>query len=433
MNRMNKALIVLCIGAALPLAAQVAPEATGPPTIPITGNLSYAARYSQTDQSYPGGIGGQVAILSGDFSYSTNNERKPFSVTFGGGDSWVITGAPYNSGPYENLTLSQGLAGQHWSIQLSDNISYRQGAPEAGTGDTISGTISTTPPAEQTILTLNDSVVNNMVNASYSYKLSGFSTVNAGGGYSLIRYPNGNGIDIDSVMADMGWTQRLNARNTVVGQYAYSHYTYPGTTSSFDLNTPTIQWQRKWTRTINSNISVGPQWLTSSGTSQSASGQAQSSTGISIDSSIADDTRFGGMTLVYSHGANGGGGYLYGGKMDSVVGSFNHEFGRRIGSQLTLEFTGGYRRTSSLISPASTSGGTGTGIGAFAGNITSEYGAVQATRSLGRNFSVNASFTATEQSYLTQSAPATGNALNGLWRVIGFGFGYTPQPLHLRH
>jgi hypothetical protein len=442
MKAILKVLIGLLFGAAIPLQAQVAPEATSPRTIPINGNLSYSARYSQTDQSYPGGVGGQEAIVSGDFAYSTNSERKPFSITFGGGDSWVLSGTAYNSGPYENLTLTQGLVAQRWSIQLSDNVSYRTGAPivgfagEAGSGETSTGPTQPPGPTDETVLTLNASVVNNTVNGEYNYKLNPFSTVSAGGGYSVLNYPNNNGIDIDNVLANVEWTQRLNARNTLVGQYAYSHFTYPDAGASFNMNTPTVQWQHTWTRTITSNISVGPQWLTpsgsgSTGTGQTGIGPVQSSTGVSIDTSIADNTHLGAATVAYDHGTNGGGGYLIGGKMDSVTAAFNHQFGRQVTSQLSLEFTGGYRHNSSLISPTA-GGGGGTGIGVFTGDISSEYGSVQATRALGRNFSVNASFTGTEQSF-GQSTQPTGTALNGLWRVISFGFGYTPQPIHLRH
>lgn len=441
MKPILKVLMVLLFAAAVPLEAQVVPEATSPRTIPINGNLSYSARYSQTDDTYPGGHGGQVAVLSGDFSYSTNSERKPFTVTFGGGDSWIISGTPYNTGPYENLALSQGLVGEHWSIQLSDNVNYRTGAPVVGfagvpgTGEPITGP---TPPTNETILTLNASVVDNDANVEYNYKLNAFSTVSAGGGYTVMNYPNGNGIDIDSVLANLEWTQRLNARNTLLGQYAYDHFSYPNADSSFDLNTPTVQWQHTWTRTINSNISVGPQWLSSSGSSSTGTGQTgigpvQSSTGVSIDASVADNTRMGGATLAYQRGANGGGGYLYGGKIENVNATFNHQFGRQVESQFTLEFTGGYRHTSSLISPTANGGTGGSALGAYTGDISSDYGSVQATRALGRYFSVNASFTATEQSLQSQNTPVTGNALNGLWRVISFGFGYTPQPIHLRH
>ena len=136
----------------------------------------------------------------------------------------------------------------------------------------------------------------------------------------------------------------------------------------------------------------------------------------------------------YSHGVGGGGGYFYGGKSDSLTAGLNHQFGRQIASQISLEFTGGFRRTSSLISPTATGEGTVPVHWDFPGDISSEFGAVQATRALGRDFSVNGSYTATEQSYAqTQGAQAAVNALNGLWQVIGFGVGFTPQPIHLRH
>jgi hypothetical protein len=451
MKPILKLWIVLLLGAAIPLAAQVAPEATSRPTIPISGNLTYSVRYSQGWDIYPGGAGGSVGTVSGDFGYSTNGERMPFSITFGGGDSWVFTGTPYNTGPYENLALSQALIGGRWSIHLGDSISYRKGAPEEGfagvpgTGEPISQPNPT--PTDETIETLNEAVVNNDASVGYNYKLNASSTVSVGGGYGLLHFTNGNGngngngIDSDSLSVNLEFTQRLNARNSLVGSYGWGQFGYTGADFTFDVNDATIGWQRTWNRTISSSVAFGPEWLSSSGSipisltgGSTTSSPVPSSYGYSANAKISYNTRLGGAGLSYSHGVSGGSGYLYGGEQDSVAGSFSHQFGRQVASQLSVGFSGGYRRISSLISQAAASGGTGeTTDGIFTGDITSEYGSVQATRALGRNFSVNAGFSMTEQSFLTQSAPATGDVLNGLWEVISFGVGYTPQPKHLRH
>jgi len=443
--------ITIVLGVAVAAKAQVAPEATSGPVIPLSGNLSYAARYSQTIQSFPGGVNGQNAMVTGDFSYTSANERTPFTVTIGAGDSWVISGTSYNNGPFENLAISQGLAGARWSIHLGDTVNYLTGAPVEGfagvpgTGEPIS---EPTPPSDETIQTVNATVINNAANFGYSYKVSAFSTVNANVGYSLIRYPNDNGIESDDLSVTASWAQRLNARSTVTGSYAYSHFNYIDADLGFNVNTPTFQWQYTLNPKVSWKISGGPQFLNPSGSNASESSgsgsggtgavpedEEHSSIGASIAASISYETRWGGASVTYNRGIDSGGGYLYGGKSDSLVGTFDHQFGHRVESQLSVALSAGYRNTSSVFDTAD-SGGSGSPIlDGISGDIVSEYGAVQATRALGRNFSANASFTATEQGYPAQNSnnPATGYALNGLWRVISFGIGYTPQPIHLRH
>jgi len=428
MKRVFNISVVLLFAVAIPLGAQVVPEGTSPRKLSISGNLTYSARYSQMADFYSNGPSGQLANLSGDFGYSTTSERHPTTITLGAGDSWTISGPNYNNGPYENLALSQGVAGEHSSLQLSDTVGYRKGASVTGfsgapgTGEPI-GQPSPTPPTDEPILTLNTTMVNNDASGEYRYKVNAFSSLSAGGSWNLLRFPNGNGIDTDDIAANLGWTQRLNARNSLLGEYAYSHYSYSDFGITFDVNTPAIGWQRTWTRTVSSSVSAGPQWITSSGSismsipgGPSANIEIPSSTGFSGAASISDNTRFGRASVAYDHGVMGGGGYLYGGRMDDVTGSFSRQFGRQVGSQTTLEFAGGYRRSDALNS--------------IEGSYDAKYGSAQFTRSLGRYVSVYASYTGTVQS---PSSQVSGNVLNGLWQVIGFGIGFTPPQIRLRH
>jgi len=436
---------LMVLGAVAGAKAQVAPEGISPRKLSISGTLTYSARYSQMADFYNGSTG-QTASISGNFGYSTTSERAPFAVTIGAGDSWTISGATFDSGPYETLSLSQGIVGQHWSLQLSDSVSYFPGSPitgfsgEPGTGAPIS---QPAPPTEASILTLNTTMVNNGANAECSYKVSGFTTLSGGGGWSVLRYLDGNGLDTDSTSANLAWRRRLDARDSLTGQYTFSRYSYPDASIAIDLNSPTVGWQRTWTRTVSTTVAVGPQWINSSVSALAASSggtpaltQVPSSTGISAIASISDKTRFGQAGLSYVHGVMGGGGYTYGGVTDDVTGTFSRQFGRQIGSQATIELTGGYAHTSSLLSVPVFIGQTTTNLG-FNGDITAKYGAAQATRSLGRHFSAFASYTGTVQTQtstaqlLNTQTPA--NVLNGLWQVISFGIGFTPPQIHLRH
>ncbi len=405
--------------------AQVAPEATSPTRLAISGTLSYSARYVQVAEFYNGGTS-QLANVSGNFGYSTTSERHPTSVSLGAGDSWSLSGTGYNGGPYESLSLSQGFAGQHASLQLGDFVGYHKGVPF----DETNPTLGTAEP----ILTLDTTMVNNGVTGTYSYKLGAFSTLSAGGAYSQVYYPDGGGVNTNSLMANAGLNRRLNARNSIFGEYSFSQYGYSGSDVSIDANTAVAGWQRTWTHKITTSVSAGPQWVTFNTSTPAPSTPPPSTslpgfTGYSVNASVTDTSAVGAANLAYSHGVNSGGGYLNGAEVDAITVSFGRSFGRQVRSQFTIELAGGYRRTDALSSLASVNlpGGS-------QGDYDAKYGTAQVSRALGRLFSAYAGYTGTSQS---STSSASGGAplapLNGLFQTISFGIGFTPPQIHLRH
>lgn len=425
--------ILIVLGATVAAEAQVAPEGTSPSKLGISGTVTYSAYNAYMFEDY-GGTTGQMDYISGNFGYSTTSERYPTSIQFAGGDGWTISGTGYNSGLYENLSLSQGMAGKKSSLQLSDNVGYFRGTPITGfsgvpgTGQPISGSGSS-PSVNVSIFTLNTSMLNQDANATYTYKLTGRTSLSAGGGGYWLIFPDGGGYDTDMYDATAGVTHMLTARNSVNANYMFYEFTYPGTSFTADVSSVMAGWQRTWTRAITTNISVGPQWMSSSGSGSAATGPIPpipSTTGVSASASLTDNNRYGSASLSYFRGVMAGGGYLYSGEEDTATGSFGHEFGHQIGSQLNLEFSAGYFRYSSLGSQTSISG-------VFNGDSNGTYGSAQATRNLGRYVSVYANYTATDESFGPQTSGIPSNALTSLWQMISIGIGYTPRPIHLRH
>jgi hypothetical protein len=390
--------------------AQTAPEATAG-----AAELHYSARYSQNAEFYGGSLGdSENAILSGNVEYANGFKRRPFTLTFSGGYSWNIAGTSYGDGLFENLLLSQGIVGRKWNIQVSDNISYLNEAPITGfsgvpgTGEPISGP-NPSPPSSQTILTLNTRTVSNMVSGEFEHSLNFATALSVGGGSELLRYPDGNGLDINAQTANAGLTRRLNARSSLSGQYSFTDYSYPGnnpaqSVSSLVTNAAFFGYQRVWNRRITTSFSVGPEWLASSN-----SALVPSSTSVAGNATASDQFRFGSASLNYTRGVSGGGGYLVGAEVDTVSAGFSREFERK----LTIGTTGGYFRTSAL--------GNG-------GEVSSRYGAAMATLRLSRYLTTFASYTATDQSS-DYSLPS--NALTGLWQVVSFGIGYSPREKHV--
>jgi hypothetical protein len=387
--------------------AQVAPTATG-------GNASmqYSLRYSQIAEIYGGSQGDQQkATASGDFKYIRHNEHLPFSLLYGGGYSWNLSGGSYGNGFFENLLLTQGIIGRNWSVAFEDNVSYRKEAPTtgfsgvAGTGEPI-GQPSPTPPTSQSVLSLNTSTVNNTATGVFTLKINQATSVSAGGGSELLAFPDGGGQNTDSLSANASLKQRLNSRNSLSVLYLLTYYSYPGSDTTFNSNILLASYERAWSRHLSSTVGAGPEWINSSNPSI-----VPSSTRITANATASYSFRSGSASLTYRHATSGGGGYYFGAEADTVSAAYSREIGRK----LTFELTSGYRRTTGLMNN---------------GTTNADFGAAQATRKLGRSFSLFGSYTATVQS---TSSTLPSSALSGLLQVIDVGISYTPRERQFRH
>jgi len=406
--------------------AQVVPAATGPGGLPVSGSLHYALRYSETAQFSSLLPDMQTVAVSGSADYANVSERRPFSMNYAGGYTWTPVGPSYETGLFQRMLLSQGIDWRKWQVLVSDDVSYLPQSPTTGfsgipgVGEPIGGT-NPPPSTSQSILVLNTHVVDNIAKADLEHSFSAATALSAGGSDELLRYPDGNGYNTDTESAILEITQRLNARNRLLGRYAFSQFSYPdlpGVTYSvtFTTNTGLFGFQHKWSRNLTTDVAAGPQWLSSSEATL-----LPSSTNVSVNADTNLLLRFTSAGVSYSRSTNGGGGYLVGGETDIVQGNVLHEFG----TNLTIGLTGGYLRTAGL-----SNNGLTTTAGLNTGGVTdSTFGGAQATWRFGRNIIVFANYTGTDQ-WSTSALPA--NAINQLLQVVGFGVGYSPRDTHLR-
>jgi hypothetical protein len=399
--------------------AQVVPEASGGKGLPLTGNLDYSVRYSETADFGNAQGNWETSNVSASLGYSNAKARLPFSLTYGGGYGWSTGSADYGSGLFQSLTISQGIVGRHWRFMASDSAGYFNQAPttgftgEPGTGEPI-GVSGSNTPVTQSILTVNTATINNGVNGTFSHDLGRATTFSAGGGDYQLIYPDGNGQDTNGLSATAAVTRRLNARSSVGGAYMFSEFSYPASSLTGSLgsnftsiaNGATITYHRQWTRGFSTSGSIGPEWIGSSDSTV-----VPSSTNFTANASATYQYRVESASASYSHGMNGGAGYLLGAESDVV--SLN--FSRGIGRKTSVGLTSSYMRTGGLNSSEA---------------IDSVFGAVQASRPLSRYISMFASYTAIDQ---WSNTPLPSNTLSSLYSVIAFGFGYSPRGIHLRH
>jgi hypothetical protein len=388
--------------------AQVAPAATAGPA-----SLQYSLRYSETAYFYGASEPEQQrGIASGSVNYANGGEHLPFTMNYTGGYIWIFTGLQDGAGYFQNFSISQGYIGSKWNVLFSDNISYLpvpatvgfSGVP--GSGEPVGGP-GTPPDANQPILTVNTRTLSNIASGEITRTLNSSTRFSAGGDTALISYPDGGGIDTNIQMANLELSRRLDARNSLSGQYLFSQYSYGGSTVTFDTNTASANYSRQWNRQLKTSVSAGPQF-----TNSSDSAVIPSSTNLYVDASANDLLRFGSASLTYTHGKSSGGGALLGGNEDFVNAGLSREFRRN----LSVGIEGSYRRTAGL---------------ANSGIITAEYGGGEATWRLNDDFTIFANYTAINQS---TSLALQSNVLNQLQQIVGFGIAYAPRRTHLiRH
>ncbi|MGH9607964.1 MAG: hypothetical protein ACRD3N_19935 [Terracidiphilus sp.] len=389
------------------LSAQVAPGAA-------TGEayLHYTFRYSQSAQ-FGGNRGDwQTTAPSAELDYSNGNSKHLFSLDYAGGYLSTVEGPSYGTGMFQRLLLSEGFVWPKWNVLVSDNVGYRPASPTTGfsgipgIGEPI-GVASPAPPSSQSILTLNTHTVQNTVSGDINHILNFATSLSLGGSSDLLRYPDGNGLNTNSPMAKGGLTFRIDARNSLSAQYLFSQFSYPDYNYTFKANSALFGYQRAWTRSLTSNVSLGPEWI---GGSNNNLIDIPSSTAISVQAAVTYQLRSGSTGLSYHRGTTGGSGYQFGAETDSVVANFSREFDKK----LTLGLTGGYRRNSEL-------GISSTGLGA-AHTIDGEFAGAQASRQLNRFLSFFANYTATTQSY---AGSLPNNVLNQLLQAASFGLAYS--------
>ena len=406
MKAMNRILTICLLGCA-PAFAQVNPSATGPGRAPAgTSNLVYAFRYAQAAQLNTQMADMQTSNVSATLDYANRQQRYPFTMEYGGGYTWTLTGPGYLTGQFHRLLLTQGVDSRRSKLMLKDDVSYLPQAPTTGfsgipgTGEII-GVPNPSPSTTQTILTINTHVVDNMASAQFDRTISYATTLGVTGAFDLLRYPDNNGLNINTANAGARLVRRLSGRTTLAGRGSFTQYSYPDASLSINTITEDLGIQHKWTRNLTTDITGGPQEL---GSNKSAI--VPSSLRYSVDASVNYKLHYTAFNAAYTHGTNGGSGYMLGGTADVASVNFTHQFN----PSTLLGLTAGYNRTASLNS--------------INGVTNAEFGGAQVTWRLGNNLILFANYTAQNQ---TSTAALPGNTLDQMINTIAFGFGLSSR------
>ena len=410
-------------GQALP-AAQASPISTGFELPMTAGTLQYAVSASESlSWGYYGNSGVTAGTnLTGDLGYISNSKRDPFSAVIAGGHSWESNSPSYS---FVSLGLSQVLSAGRWTFLFSDSVAYMPGTPTTGlsgvpgVGDLGLTPVPVGPDTGQGILTDYSNSISNATSATISRPITGKTSFNATGSYSITRYLSGSGVsssglDSNSVTGQGGISHQYSARNTLAGNYAYSYFSYPGynfglPTASFDSQTASLQYIHQFTRKLSLNASSGPEW-----TSVNVPGSSLSLS-LYADAALGYTGKFSRASLSFVRSTNAGSGVIAGSLSDAVSFTTSRTFVR----VWNCAFTSSYTRSSSLA-----------GLASFTFDTT--LAGFQVSRAIGRSFSAFASYTLENQSS-QGSAASVIDVFNGFSQVLGFGLTYAPMSIHFGH
>lgn len=395
--------------------AQVVPSIEGPYyRLPISGTLHYDLRYTQTAQFYDG-YTEQIGTASGELAYANTSAVHPLALAYTGGDSWSISGPPNETGVFQHMLVSDGLVRRDWSLKLMDEVSYMPQAPVTGfSGIAGIGTLPGEPGfPNQPILTQNLRSVSNTVGPDFMHTIGHATSLDLGAKYSILRFPDGIGLATDSVQANGQINRRLDARNSIFGQYVYGSFSYPAYPQlTMDTQSALFGYLRTWNRQFKTSVSAGPEWVQSSNNPLVAPSTDLTANASATYALMTSTT----ATVSYIRGVTGGAGEATEVAIhnDDVSGAITQLFGRK----WTVSATGSYMRTQ------------GQSLQLDHTVVTSaELGEVSATRRLGRYFTVFANYTAIQQS---SDLGLGTNIVNGLSQVVGFGVAYSPRDINLK-
>jgi hypothetical protein len=424
---------VICHAQAVPTAESSMSSNLGPNLPSLDGVLHYALSASEVIQYgyYGPGDVSHSTDLTGNVAYTSPSTVRPFSVLFAGG---VLLGNQSGQGTstFWNIAASQGYVTRHWVFNISDSFSFLPQSPTTGlSGIPGVGDLGAFPvqgpsagPAGG-ILTESGDRISNGLSGSVERQIAANTSISGSGSWGVLHFLGDNqaeGLDSTQVSGVVALNQRLDARSSVSVSGVYSSYYYTGAGSGpnepdFATKGINLSYQRVLSRTLSANISVGPQWVSSSN-----SALIPSALNLAVSAGLSYGYHNTHASVNYTRGVNNGSGVLPGALSDSISGSIGHTYGRDWVASLSAAYT----HTAGLTQVTN-----GTSLVSTNEIFDTVYGGVQVTRRISTHFSGYASYTVQNQTSNNLDPITVPNALNGTSQTFGIGITFTPRSTNL--
>ena len=424
---------VAVTGAGLHLHAQADPTASTVGTVGpsasmfgVPGELNYSL--SATDSLlfgyYTSGGAADSIGLSGTASFVSDSVEYPTSFVYEGGYYFGNGGIP--SQFFQNFAISQVVNRRKWNATVEDSVSYLPNAPAFGLGGIPGlgdiGTLPVTTPGQTSgLLTNYGTDLINTSSAGAGYRMTGKTSLNASGSYSMQRFVNNPagvnqfGVNSNSAAGTVELNHTINVRNSFGVDGTYTRFLYPGTGFSFNSESAMGVYQHGFTRSLTMTAEIGPEW-----TQSSRPAFVPDMTSVAANISAVYTRERSSASVSFFRGTNSGSGVLLGAVSNDASFTASHDFTRQWNGSFTTNFD------------------KSTGLEIYSAqrvSINALTLGVQARRRIGREWSAFGAYSLEYQNL--NSPPSLNqyavNAFSGTSSIISLGITYSPKPLHLGH
>jgi hypothetical protein len=195
------------------------------------------------------------------------------------------------------------------------------------------------------------------------------------GSYGLLRFTNPGNIDNDDEIGSIGYNYTLTKKDSLGVLYRFTAYHFTGEPQAIGDHTFNLAYGRKITGRLGLGLFAGPEITTF----RVPVGTTTQQTNLSLGATLTYGFEWGGVTLAYNHGTNGGSGILTGAIGDNVYASANRRITRVWNARANL----GYGREHAFAA-----------VGAVAASYNNYYFGVGLDRPIGRNSLLSLGYTA---------------------------------------
>lgn len=350
--------------------------------------VSYTNTIQSNGFAQGGGSGWySTSYVVGNLSLSQNWGRSQLSLNYSGGGT-LSTNSAVGNGQFQQFGAFQTFDWRRLQLTLLDQFSYLPtsqfgfgagtplGAPGAG------GPLAPPTPGLQNGFTPNQSIFaalgprySNSSGSQFTYALSRRNSLTLGGVFSILRFTESGNIESNDVNLNAGYNLQVSRSDTIGLSYRFSAYHYLNSPQAIGDHLAQAVYGKKITGRLAFQLSGGvevtnyrvPQGLAT--TTQYIAPSAVANLTYAFPS--------GGVSLIYNHGVNNGGGVLIGANSDQVVVSATRKLTRVWSGNVNV----GYARNTNL--------GGATGTPALAFNAIYAGAGLQRPLSRTTNFTLN--------------------------------------------
>lgn len=316
------------------------PNALTPDTSPLTGIENPGIGSVEFRRSYwvpgvqvattvqNGGNGGNwfdTTYLAGNLSLLEAWPHARLALNYSGGGYFSTDNE--GNGTYQQLGVSQSFNWNRWQLQFFDEFAYLPtsqfgfgglsgiGAPGIG------GSLSPVAPLlggvylpNQTVLLANGPRYSNSFAVQANFEISRRSSVTMVGAYGLLRFTDPGNIDNDDEIGSIGYNYAVTKNDTLGVLYRFTAFHFTGLSQALGDHVFNVAYGRKITGRLGLALFAGPEIVTF----RVPIATKTQETNLSVGASLSYGFEWGGVSLSYNHGTNGGSGVLAGATGDNV-------------------------------------------------------------------------------------------------------------------